>query len=105
MAETIDHEARHRADRAMDAIQAHETLCGERWEQSRKASDALADKVERGFAASDGSRARLHDRIDAVNHRILYGVIALLAGGVTSIGSVAWYLATQIAQMKGLLPS
>ncbi len=89
----------------MDAMASHEELCTERWAQSRKAFDALVESVKNGFADSDKSRSRLHDRVDGINQRILYGVIALLVSGIGTIAGVAWWLTVQIAQMKGLIPS
>lgn len=40
-----DHEARMMAQRALDRIEGHEDLCGERWEQSRKALERVDKNV------------------------------------------------------------
>lgn len=96
----------------MDAIQSHEKLCGERWEQSRKGTDALAEKVDEGFASSDKSRARLHTRIDdlaggieAIQKRVLLWALGICGTGLVSLGGTVVYLGQKIAEMKGIIPS
>lgn len=45
--DTTDYEARARADRALQRIDSHEDLCGERWRQSRAAQDVTNQKIEK----------------------------------------------------------
>jgi len=103
MVETIDHEARYKAELAIQKTVDHEKHCGERWQESRKAFDLLVKTVATGFETSDKSRSRLHDRIDGLNSRILYGVITILLSGVTTLGGFAWWLTIELAKVKGLV--
>lgn len=40
-----DHHARGLAQRALDRIDGHEQLCGERWNESKKALDGVRDDI------------------------------------------------------------
>lgn len=46
MPNTEDHLARGLAQRAMDRIDGHEQLCGERWMESKKALDNVKQLVD-----------------------------------------------------------
>lgn len=112
MEEPVDHEARHKADKALDAMESHEKLCTERWAQSRKVFEELVTKVTTGFAKSEDSRSRLHARIDGVNDnisliqkRVMLWALGILGAGIVSLASAVLYLGGQIAQMKGFIPS
>lgn len=69
--EIIDHEARAIAGSAMQAIQSHEVHCGERWGESRKASEDLSNSVR-----------RLHGRIDKIIWLAMLGAISIAANAI-----------------------
>jgi hypothetical protein len=71
-----DYEARTKANSAMQAIQAHETHCGERWSEARRAAEDLRSEVRKGFDGFSESTRRLHQRID----KIIWAVTAALVG-------------------------
>lgn len=62
----------------MQAIQAHESHCGERWAEARKAADDLRDTVRGGFKSAGESDRRLHGRIDRIIWAVAATAIAIL---------------------------
>lgn len=77
--EVVDHEARSQAKSAMQAINAHERHCGERWGQARAAADKLTNTVTAGFRTASESDRRLHQRIDRIIWAVAIGAVAMLA--------------------------
>lgn len=44
MTEAVDHEARQHAERAIERLKAHETLCAERWRSAHGLLDVLCKR-------------------------------------------------------------
>lgn len=66
MPDNVDHESRRLAEKALERIDGHIDTCTERWNESRKSQQRIEHQIETRFTDADGSRARLHSRIDEV---------------------------------------
>ncbi len=56
MTETIDHEARSKADKALTKIEGHEDRCEERWQEARKIFAEFATEVKALAAAQNQAK-------------------------------------------------
>lgn len=82
MTEVVDSEARGKAELALRAISSHETHCGERWQEARKAADRTNEALVTGFRQADESTRRLHQRIDRIIWAVAIGAVGLLANAM-----------------------
>lgn len=85
MVEVIDHEARASARQALDAIEAHEKHCGERWALARDAISNANMSINAASLHAQASASTLHSRINRLTLTVAAGTIGILVNVVMTI--------------------
>ena len=63
----------------MQAIETHESHCGERWGEARRAAEDLRNEVRKGFDGFSESSRRIHQRIDKIIWAVTAAVVGIMA--------------------------
>ena len=90
---SIDHEARKDVETVRVRLDAHEKHCEERWELTNNSLGKLEASINSLDVKLSSRIAKVHERIDAMNFRLILVLIAIAGFAI-----VQWFLFAGVAQ-------